>query len=228
MSNRPPIKLNVGCGLSPSPGYHNLDNSLSLRIQNNGLFRLAAQLLERLLRRPVYTRFPQGIHWRSVNRSLPYRAESVEVIYSSHMLEHLPRQDGETFLRDAHRVLVPRGVLRLAVPDLEGKAQQYLEQLKLMRQGAFNGLPADEFMESTRLGLRSRWVLRRPAEIYRALSARDRHMWMWDAPSLMAILWQIGFKEVRECGFRESWIPDVDCLDLEGRRGESVYVEARK
>lgn len=51
---------------------------------------------------------------------------------------------------------------------------------------------------------------------------------MWDAPSLMILLRQIGFSEVRETGFRESWIGEVHLLDLESRRDESFYVEARK
>ena len=45
---------------------------------------------------------------------------SVTEIYASHVYEHL-RQSGQlrTALREAHRVLVPGGTLRAAVPDLE-------------------------------------------------------------------------------------------------------------
>lgn len=221
------MKLNVGCGLDSVEGYHNLDNSLSLRIQNNRFLRAGAQLLERF-RRPLYTRFPEGVRYCDVTRSLPYRPGSVELVYSSHLLEHLARQDAEVFLSEAHRVLVPGGVLRLAVPDCERKVREYLGHLECLRMGSFTGIPADEFMRSTLLGLKSRWTLRQPKGIYRALFAREGHAWMWDAPSLIAVLRDVGFSDACERGFRESRIPEIEKLELEGRREESVYVEAQK
>ena len=48
MSNRETlIRLNVGCGLNPAPGYINLDNSPSLIIQKNFLLRALARVAER-------------------------------------------------------------------------------------------------------------------------------------------------------------------------------------
>ena len=222
------IKLNIGCGLDITSGYQNLDNSLSLRIQNRRWLRVPVQLFERLLGRRLYTRFPEGVRWWDVNRGLPYQDDFVAAIYSSHMLEHLPRQEAEAFLREAYRVLAPSGVFRLALPDLEMKAREYLSQLERLRGGSFGGLPADQFMQDSRLGLKTRWTLRRPASIYRALSAREGHYWMWDALSLIALLRQIGFHHVWERSFQDSLIPEVCQLDVESRRDESFYVEAQK
>jgi predicted SAM-dependent methyltransferase len=53
------------------------------------------------------------------NTTLPFAAESVTLIYSEHMLEHLPAHTGARVLREAYRVLAPGGVLRIATPDLE-------------------------------------------------------------------------------------------------------------
>lgn len=89
-------------------------------------------------------------------------------------------------------------------------------------------LPADRFMRSTILGLEEKANWGSPRQIYRWLFTRDRHCWMWDAPSLMALLKTIGFAEVRETGFRESLLEDVGTLDLESRKHESFYVEAVK
>lgn len=223
------LKLNVGCGLDAVPGWENLDNSWSLVVSSHGLLRVGFDILERVTRRRLYTRFPAGVRRHDVTKGLPYPSESVAVIYSSHMLEHLPRRDVERFLREAYRVLVPGGVLRLALPDLERKARAYLGFIEQVRQGCHTArVPADEFVRSTLLGLEESWSLRNPISLVRFLLARERHCWMWDAPSLMILLRQIGFSEVRETGFRESWIDEVHLLDLESRRDESFYVEARK
>ena len=50
---------------------------------------------------------------------LPFRSQSVQMIYSEHMLEHLlPDQGGLNWIKELMRLLVPGGVLRLATPDL--------------------------------------------------------------------------------------------------------------
>lgn len=223
-----PVRLNLGCGLDVVPGYDNLDNSPSLRIQTNLLLRGAARLLEALLGRQLYTRFPAGVRWCDAARGLPYARDSVEVIYSSHMLEHLPREEAETFLRETYRVLAPGGRLRLAVPDLERKARVYLAQVARLRAGSFDGVPADQFVRSVLLGAESSTSWRRPPDLYRAIVGRGGHAWMWDAPSLVVLLRQIGFREAGERGFRESTIPQIEKLESEVRREESVYVEAEK
>ncbi len=51
---------------------------------------------------------------------------------------------------------------------------------------------------------------------------------MWDAPSLMVVLRQVGFRQVWEKGFGDSLIPQIEQLDIEQRRDESFYVEAEK
>jgi SAM-dependent methyltransferase len=103
------IRVNVGCGLAVVPGWVNLDNSPSLLIQRNPLLRVIVSLIERGLGRQLYTRFPSEVYRWDVTRGLPWKDETVEVIYASHFLEHLPRQQAEDFLREAYRVLIPGG-----------------------------------------------------------------------------------------------------------------------
>lgn len=222
------IKLNVGCGSFVTPGYENLDNSPSLLVQNNLIFKTMADIAGRLLKRRFYTPFPKCVKRWDINRGLPFTDASVEVVYSSHMLEHIPRSQVETFLEDVYRILKPGGILRLALPDLELMAREFLSQVELARAGQRDVIPADQFMESTLLGLKARPNLLQPMNIYRELLVRTGHLWMWDAPSLSMILQKIEFKEVNEGGYRESHIPEVDLLDLEGRRFESFYLEALK
>lgn len=48
---------------------------------------------------------------------LPFGTETVDLIYTSHMLEHLSYADGKALLRECRRVLKPDGNLRAIVPD---------------------------------------------------------------------------------------------------------------
>ena len=70
---------------------------------------------------------------------IPLDDESVDFVYHSHLLEHFSKLEAQSFLRDCHRVLSNEGVIRVAVPDLERIAREYLQNLGLVREGVPNG-----------------------------------------------------------------------------------------
>lgn len=57
---------------------------------------------------------------------LPVADGAAALVYSSHFLEHVPRDLVPGFLRECWRVLRPGGVVRLVLPDLENLAREYL------------------------------------------------------------------------------------------------------
>lgn len=59
-------------------------------------------------------------------QALPFATDSIDVVYSSHFLEHIPRNCVPSFLDECFRVLKPGGLLRLVLPDLEEMARSYL------------------------------------------------------------------------------------------------------
>ncbi len=71
-----------------------------------------------------------------LTQGLPFADAEFDAVYSSHFLEHLSRADGAAFLRECHRVLRPRGVIRVVVPDLEGLTRAYIEALEEARRGS--------------------------------------------------------------------------------------------
>jgi predicted SAM-dependent methyltransferase len=64
-----------------------------------------------------------------IRKCLPFADEAIDVVYCSHVLEHLSRQEAASLLGQMRRVLRPGGVIRVVVPDLETLAREYLRLL---------------------------------------------------------------------------------------------------
>ena len=94
-----PLKVNIGCGQEPFPGWANLDLDPGSRAD---------------------------ILW-DVTDGLPFPNDSCAFMYSEHFLEHLPVQDGIRFLKECHRSLQKGGVLRVAMPLLQEVVRRYYE-----------------------------------------------------------------------------------------------------
>lgn len=52
-----------------------------------------------------------------IRGGLPYPTAGVDLIFSSHMLEHLTYEEGKRVLSECRRVLKPSGAMRILVPD---------------------------------------------------------------------------------------------------------------
>lgn len=58
---------------------------------------------------------------------LPFRENSVDIVYSEHFIEHLPKDGAKSFLADVLRILKPGGVHRILTPDLRGCVDVFLK-----------------------------------------------------------------------------------------------------
>ena len=92
---------------------------------------------ERLRR---YRELPGNIVAHDLARGIPLPDGSLDVVYHSHMLEHIDRERVAGFQREvwASPTRKPGGVQRVVVPDLEILARRYLASLDEVRarQGA--------------------------------------------------------------------------------------------
>jgi SAM-dependent methyltransferase len=211
-------RINVGCGQTPTKGWRNFDNSLSLlfsRVPFLPEFLQKLKLLENSQYQFIRFARDNDIEHGDATKGLPVQGQSVEVLYASHMLEHLDRDEAENFLKEAFRVLCPGGIIRIVVPDIKKQIERYYESGD-----------ADTFIESTNL------CLSRPksfAQRLRLLLVGTRHhRWMYDGNSLSRLLQKHGFimAEIMLPGHTK--ISDYEPLDLRERISESVYVEAEK
>lgn len=212
------VRLNLGCGQAPSTGWLNYDNSPAVWLARS-------PLLARLLRSAglidagscefvAFCRSHQ-IRYANAARRIPHATGAVEAIYSSHMIEHLVRDDAWTFLLECHRVLKPGGRLRLVVPDLHALVHEYLRK---GRADIF--LSQMQFETHLPAGLvgKLKWLI---------FGGRGHH-WMYDARSLGRLMEEAGFVDVEMMEPGRTRIADADGLDLRERQNESIYLEGRR
>ena len=128
------LRVNIGCGKSPTNGYVNIDNSLSIKLANFQFLYKIMKFLKILNPQQI-----ENIEWNKkhkiifsdVTKKIPINNNAAECIYTSHMLEHLSRNGVKIFLKEAHRVLNENGVLRIVVPDLASPAMKTWSSSKL-------------------------------------------------------------------------------------------------
>ncbi|MFZ0964137.1 MAG: methyltransferase domain-containing protein [Terriglobia bacterium] len=211
-------RANIGCGDTPTEGWWNFDNSLSIRLARPKLImevlnfvRLAS---DKSLRLAGIAR-AKGIRWANACKRIPLPNESLDGVYSCHVLEHLDLSEAELFLSEIHRVLRPGGIIRLVLPDLRRRAEKY------MADG-----DADAFMES--LNMREYSVRSLRATLRMLILGDKEHIWMYDSQSLVRLLQRARFVDAREMAPGETMIPEPAPLNLREREEESIYVEARR
>lgn len=213
-------RLNIGCGQTATPGWVNYDNSLSILLAK--LPRPLMHLVGKLnLVSPLTLKFVEYCRKHEVRRvsalALPEATASADVIYSSHMLEHLDRREARLFLQECHRVLKPGGTLRLVVPDLRQRIDYYY----------LNQHDGDGLLDSFIFDLDKPRSLR--AWIVRALTGGRDHHWMYDFRSLSGLVESCGFRDTVDLKPGESLIEDPGELDLrEQEGGWSLYIETKR
>jgi predicted SAM-dependent methyltransferase len=144
-----------------------------------------------------------------LTKPLPFPDDSVEEIYSSHVLEHFtyphPLLD---VLHECHRVLKPGARFRAAVPNARLFLDAYAHPEKFERE---------KFCTED-VGLR--YTSRIDVVNFIAYLGGE-HKVMFDDENLPRVIEEAGFRDVRMREFDSS-------IDLERRRHESIYVEAVK
>ncbi len=210
-------RINVGCGQTPTSGWTNYDNSPRARVAHLPLVLSVVErfgLLTKQQRDFMRVARAHGIRYANAVRRIPEADGSVEVLYTSHMVEHLDHEEAGQFLREARRVLVPGGIIRVAVPNVRYHVDRYVTD------GDADGLLARLYLTRARP---QRWL-----EKAAYLLVGDRqHQWMYDGASLCRLLASAGFASPQVMPAGTTLIPDPGALNLAERSPESVFVEAR-
>lgn len=113
-----------------------------------------------------------------ITKPLPFEHNYAEYIFAEHVVEHVTYEEALSFFRECHRVLKPRGVVRIAVPSIER---------------VFT-LAGDSYIEFA-----SRWSKEKTRRgAMDAILHAHGHKAPWTESLLLASIYYVGFNEVRK------------------------------
>ena len=198
--------VNLGCGLHCLPKWVNVDGSLTSLLSTKYTF--ANKFIYRLAGASSYYEFKDynrivsdnKLHWYNLSDGVPFYENSIDIVYTSHFLEHLNKDDGYKFLENIYNSLKEGGVLRVVVPDLDIAIQRFNNNEIDSTQDLFFYTSNDNDF--------------------------SMHKYNYNFSTLRNKLDQIGFKDIVKMKYREGKCPDIDYLDL--YPDHSLYIEAYK
>lgn len=167
-SNNTSVKLHLGCGRNIKEGYINVDQYLSApSIINMDIFNLSIE------------------------------NDTVDEIFTEHMLEHLSKYEVTLALKEWARVLKPDGKLVMNLPNLEWCLQQWLAKPEGERWG---------WQLDTIFGLQAH-----PGEFHKTGFTEAR---------LHQLLENVGFREIR---IKDYWSHGQSCFWIEASKSRKLH-----
>jgi len=155
----------------------------------------------------------QSYHFiqHDITKGILFEDNKVDLIFTSHFLEHIDRTQGKQFLKECYRVMKPGGVIRISVPNALLLTSEYIasdiDKYRCINVGVEN---AED-----------------PAEAYYELLLAN-HKTIYDATSLSTILAKIGFKKVESISPFRSRSESIQTETINPHPTISLVIEAEK
>jgi SAM-dependent methyltransferase len=210
-----------------------------------------------------------NIDFRS-HEAFPFEAETQDIVYSCHCIEHIPNEAILYWLRESYRILKPGGYVRLEAPDTEKILAAYKSndkkflslfsdknRIELVEKRNFPKIygedhvavigflscyqekvpghipviadkaEVDSRLQSLSLEEFCQWCVSLQTEEQMASRGHTNPMYFEKIHRLLA---EVGFRDIKRKGNRETDIPKVNISGIErrGRSFYSIYVEAKK
>lgn len=154
---------------------------------------------------------PNLVH--DASKPFPYMDNSIDFIYSEHFIEHLTVKDGVAFFKEAHRMLKPGGVMRVATFDMDIFLHHHREGNPNWKEDAGLVDVGLGFLKTRieSLNVNMRWW---------------GHQYVYNIEELTRRLNEAGFGNVIKCGYHQSSYPELS--NLETRVQSNLIFEAIK
>ncbi len=158
-------------------------------------------------------------------KPFPLPDNSFDIVYSEHMIEHVPFAGGRSMLRECHRVMKPGGTLRIVTPDLA-----FLQRL-------LKDPTAPHHADYIRYSM-TQYQIDGPEGSAQHVVNNFMHAWghqfIYDEATLRGLMHECGFTEITACALDTSSHPALAGIAKTDRMPdgflamESLVLEARK
>ncbi len=152
-------------------------------------------------------------------KGIPANENTLDVVYHSHLLEHLSYKEGIAFVAACYRVLKPGGIMRVLVPDLELWCKNFVHGNQFFFDEYLRcGLGDDKALYPTN------------GAIFMGMLHNHGHKMGYDFPTLKHILELAGFHRIRRTMVQDSDLPDIATVEpyFPVKALESLCVECYK
>ena len=194
------VKLNLGCGLRPLPGYINID----------------LDSIEVLKARYPWQEFPEGIKIYNYDiLDLPFLDSSVAEISADSLIEHLSFVEEPKFFDQVKRVLRPGGIFQFSTPDFEETVRLWLaakDEWKDFYRNDPEAIASEHWFGQYSYSTENRWGYLMAMVFGSQNGAGQFHKNCYTIPKIRAILKRLDFEELEISHYR--WKHDRDLMIL--------------
>lgn len=201
--------VQYGCGWCAPAQWENFDASPTLRLER-------IPMIGKLIKKNPNP-FPANVRYGNIIDGLPIQASSSDVVYCSHVLEHLSLEDLRAALKNTRNIMRSGAPFRLVLPDLEFHIETYTNDKDPNR--------ALRFLKETGLGRESR--PKGIKAITTAIGGNSEHLWLWDYVSLKLQLQEAGFTNIRRASFGDSSYECFSAVEIKDRWINSLGIECQ-
>lgn len=192
------IRLNLGCGGRPLPGYINVD----------------MDSLEELQSRYPLQSLPEGIEIRNFDiLNLPFRDSSVSEVRADSFIEHLSFVEEPRFFYEAKRVLCSGGILHFSTPDFEDAVRLWLaakDEWKDFYRNDPEAIASEHWFGQYSYATENRWGYLMAMLFGSQNGVGQFHKNCYTIPKIRAVLKHLAFEELEISHYR--WKGDRDLM----------------
>jgi SAM-dependent methyltransferase len=223
MKSSSEVKLNLGCGLQCPAGWINIDSSIGARLSK---FPILSRVLHAVIPKSwgilPNVNWPANVKWMDITKRFCFADNSVDVIYTSHTIEHLTYDEAAFVFKECFRVLKMGGLIRVIVPDLSVMVNSYINNRTQAPHLAAKKLLDDTFYFEIPI----------PKGFLQLLKfhfrKKNNHYFLYDHEGLAHQLALAGFIDTVSCKCNESKIANIDNIDIESRFQGAICLESAR
>ena len=167
----------------------------------------------------------QDTIYMDATQQFPFDSDSLEYIFTEHMIEHITFDQGEFMLKECFRTLKAGGTIRISTPDLDKAMQRIKDPTEEDR--AYISFYTNKFYGENYPKLAALQVNK--------LFYGFHHRFIHNYNSLQYLLEQTGFTNIKRCEVGNSEHSPLNNLEQHGKelgeqfnKLESIIVEATK